>query len=456
MVEDLQQEAAELQNEVLDLLASGDDAGLKLALAELHPAEATELLVHLPLPELRVTTFRLMEDELAAEVLERLGEADLATMLDLLTQGEVSGAVAEMDPDDAADFVADLPPESREVVLSAVPTEQQQAIRDLLRYPEDTAGGRMTPQVTALQAGTSAADAIAELRRLADSEEESIYYVYVVDAERHLVGVLSLRQLLLQPSGRRLEEFMETDVLHVQADTDQEEVARLMKEYAYLAIPVVDAGGRLLGLVTVDDILSVIHEEQSEDVQKMVGAGGDERVDSPVGLAVRRRLPWLQINLVCAFVAGGVIALFEGLIEQFAILAAFLPIIANLAGNTGHQTLAVVMRSVVLQEAASRRVKDVLRREALKALLNGLAVAVVAGLAAYVLARNGHLAIVVALAMLISMNLAGIVGAGVPLLMRRLGIDPAQSSAILLTTTIDIVGFAILLGLATLALRWMA
>jgi magnesium transporter len=452
MADTLQREAELFEYRTLDLLAAGDDEGLKQLLGDLHPTEAANLLVTLPLPELRVTTFRLMQDELAAEVLERLGEADLATMLDLLTASEVSEAVAEMDPDDAADFVADLPDEHREQVLSGVPTEQQEAIRDLLRYPEDTAGGRMTPEVTALPKTMTAAEAIAQIRRMADSEEEIIYYVCVVDEKKRLMGVLSLRQLLLQPSSRRLEEFIETDVLTVQATTDQEEVARLMKEYSYLALPVVDADQRLLGLVTVDDILSVIHEEQSEDVQKMVGAGGDERVDSPLSLSIRRRLPWLQINLVSVFLAGAVVSLFEDLIARVTILAAFMPVIANEAGNTGQQTLAVVMRSVVLQEPASRRIRRVLSFEVLKALINGLIVASTAGVAAYFFAgRDLVLGGVVTVAMLVSMLWAGTVGACVPLVMRRLGVDPAQSSTIFLTTSSDIASFAILLGLAALA-----
>ena len=301
--------------------------------------------------------------------------------------------------------------------------------------------------------------AIEEIRRLADTTSETIYYVYVVDQEGVLKGVLSLRQLLLLPSSGRVSEAMTTPVRSIEPDEDQEEAAHMFAEYDLLALPVVDGQFRIIGVITVDDILDVREEEETEDVQKLVGAGGDERVDSPLWLSMRRRVPWLVVNLATAFLAALVVAALEGAIKLSAAVAFFMPVVAGIAGNTGSQSLAVVFRSVIMEEGGSRLVWRILWRSSLLGFLNGVFISVCSALIAYAVmalspetsvAQRMQIAQVIGAAMLLAMTFASVVGAAIPLLMRRLGWDPAQNAHILLTSITDMTGLGIYLGLVIL------
>jgi magnesium transporter len=273
------------------------------------------------------------------------------------------------------------------------------------------------------------------------------------------VGVLSLRELMLRPSAAPVREFMHTPVRSVAVGEDQEAVAHLFREYDYLAVPVVDAAERIIGVITVDDILDVLEEEESEDVQRMVGAGADERVDSPVDLSLRRRLPWLLINLATAAMSAVVIGVLDEAIDRIQLAVIFMPVIVQVAGNAGAQSLAVVFRVVILDEGGSHRVARILQKALVLGALNGLPVGVVSGLlaAVFVYMDKGTmppegltLCQVVAGAMFVSMTLGSVVGAAIPLLMRRLGWDPAQNSHILLTAITDMTGLAIYLGMVIL------
>jgi magnesium transporter len=445
----------DVKDHVLAALEVDDAARLDVLLEPLHAGDIAELIARMPFAELRTAVYRYVPDELSGDVLDLVPESIREELVEDLTPTELVEAVSEMAPDDAADLVTELEPEAREALLRRIPTEQSETIRDLMRYPPQTAGGIMTPHFTALHAGMTAGQAIERLRTVADSDQEIIYYAYVVDDQDRLLGVLSLRDLMLARSHQPIEDCMETNVQSVNAITDQEEVARMFGRYNFIALPVVDNDRRLVGVVTVDDIIEVIRDEESEDVQKMVGAGGDERVDSPILLSLRRRMPWLQINLLTALCAASVVLVFERTIARLTVLAVLMPVCAGLAGNTGQQALAVVIRGVVLDQAASRRWTRILGRELLLSATNGLVLGLLTGLVVFVVSRNPVLAGLVATALFASMTTAGLAGGGIPLLMRRIGFDPAQGSTVILTAITDSVAFAFFLGLATLLAGWL-
>ena len=425
----------------------------ELKLGELegrHPAEIAQRLEGLP-EEGALRLLRALPHELATAVLESLPPERSAQLLSKLAPREAGGFLEEMSPDDAVDVLERLPRREQAELLEQLPREEAQLFQRLITYPPDTAVGIMSPEVVALSKEMTVEEAIERLRRAAE-EAETIYYAYVVDREGRLLGVLTMRDLILSPPERRLEELMITDVVKVEATQDVEEVARLFDRYNFLALPVVDSEGRLLGIVTMDDVLDVMQREATEDMHKLVGVAVEEQVFSPIPASLKRRLPWLYINLLTAFVAAGVVALFEGTIARMAALAVFMPIIAGQGGNAGVQTVTVIVRGIALGEIepgeGGRALAKELALGALHGLLIGAPVAVVAAL----WQGDPWLGLVVGLAMFLNLIIAGIFGAAIPLGLRLLGLDPALSASIFLTTATDVFGFLFLLGLATFLL----
>jgi magnesium transporter len=321
--------------------------------------------------------------------------------------------------------------------------------RSLEQYPPDTAGGIMTTNVTALAEDLTVEQAIAELRRISE-ELEQMFYVYVVDRRRHLVGVLSMRDLILARPARRLNEIMIPNIKSLPATMDQEEVARLFDRYGYMAMPVVDARNRLIGLVTVDDVVDVLQEEATEDVQKMFGAGAEERLSSRWQFSFRMRVWWLVVNLGTAFLAGAVVGAFEDTLKSLTLLAIYMPIVAGMGGNAGAQAMAVSIRGL----AVGKVDRNLLRHVILRELIVGLATGVVVGVITAAVALGWHhspwLGLVVGLALIVNHTLACTSGAAIPFIMKKLGFDPAQSATIFATTVTDVGGFFGLFMLAKL------
>ncbi len=431
-------------------------------LASLPPEEARRMLEPIEPDRLAEVVRRLDEEtagrvigllppDRAAAVLSHLPDETAAAALARPTLQRAVEVVQELDPDDAADIVAEMEDRQRDALLEAS-GEAGEVIEELLYYPEDTAGGLMTPEVLAVRRQWTVAEAIDAIRRRA-SELEQIYYTYVVDRDDVLIGVVTMRDLILAPPSARIEEITNPEVVSVSVDTDQETVAEIISRLNLLALPVVDHQGKLVGIVTVDDVIDVIQEEASEDFQRLVGAGADERVDSPFPYALRMRLPWLFVNLATAFAAAAVVGLFQSTIAKITLLAVYMPIVAGQGGNTGAQTMAVVIRGLALGEIPPGQGRRVILRELGLGLASGLAVGLATAVVAQVTSGRPGLGLVIGAAMVVNMALACVCGALIPLGLRRLGLDPAQASSIFLTTVTDIVGFAAFLGLATAALR---
>ncbi len=414
-----------------------------------HPAEVAEILSALREDE-AVELLRLLYLRRAAAA--PLGEMDpeeAAQLLAELNRDEAVRILSRMDPDDAVDLLEELPEEMVRDILSRLEKREAKELSELLTYPPDTAGGLMSPEVLALPKDMTCQEAIDFLRRAAE-EAETVYYAYVVDEDRKLIGVLSLRDLVFAKPDAPIQTVMRTDVLTVPVDMDVEEVARLFDRYNYIALPVVDAAGRLLGIVTVDDVIDAIREETTEDIYRMAGAPLEERVDTPWYRSLRLRLPWLYINLITAFLAATVPALFESTIAKATALAAFMTIISGQGGNAGMQAVTIVTRGIALGEVPKGSGWRILLKEVILGLLNGILVGLAVGLVALLWKGNPWLGLVVFLAMVLNMLNAGVMGAVIPLTLRALGLDPALASSIFLTTFTDTLGFLFILGLASL------
>jgi magnesium transporter len=387
----------------------------------------------------------------AGEVLERLDPERSSELLSRLRRSEAAEILEEMSPDTAVDVMEELPEARREELLRRMEPEEAAVLERLIAYPPDSAGGLMSPDVVALPEDLTVAEAIEVLRRMAD-EAETLYYAYVVDRDRKLLGVLSMRDLILSSPQAPIREIMRRDVVRVPVDMDVEEVARFFDRYDFLALPVVDADGKLLGIVTFDDVIDTIREEQTEDMQRLVGVAPEDRALDPWHESLRRRLPWLLVNLLTAFAAAGVVAFFEGTIAKVTKLVIFMPIIAGQGGNAGSQTVTVVVRGMALGEVKPGEGWRIVLKEVVLGAVHGLIIGAIVASIALLWEGTPMLGVVVALAMIFNLVLAGIAGALIPLGLRFLGADPALASTIFLTTVTDICGFFFLLGLGTVLL----
>ena len=405
-----------------DILEALDESAAADLLAELNPAEAAEILEE-------------MRDQVAAELLEEIDPETAAQ------------AIEAMPAPEAVDIIEALSPELRATILTRISDPAEQEVRDLLAYPSDSAGGLMRTDAVVLPIGLTSGEAIEALRRL-HGTLDAAFYVYVVDDEQRLRGVISFRDLVFARPGTGLDEVMVPGPVAVRPETDREEVAELIQRYNLLALPVVDHRSQLLGVVTVDEVLEAVQEEATEDIAVMVGAGVSETVFTPVKRSVRNRLPWIGVNLGFAFVVALVVSRFEETIESLAVLAAYMPVVALVGGNGGAQSLAVVIRALAFEDVASRGARRVIVRELAVNTVNGALIAVAAGLIAGIATGQADIGLVIGLAVLGNMAAGGLAGASIPILLGRLGLDPALASNIFLTLVTDLIGFGGFLAVA--------
>jgi magnesium transporter len=420
-----------------------------------HPADLAEVFSELPERE-RQTAFNTLVERngrLAMEALSELGPEKGAALLALRSAEDIARLVQEIPSDDAAALIGQLPDELSAVVLDLIRPKPGGGVSELLEYDDKTAGRLMNPNVYALPEDLTAGEAITALQTSRDVE--MVFYLYVVDERRHLVGVVSLRRLLLVPPDTPLKRIMTTEVYSARVDTDQEEVARQVASYNLLAIPVVDPENKLVGVITVDDVIDVIKDEATEDVYRLAGLSADDGVLSPPLESLQRRLPWLGVNLATAFLAATVVGMFEYTISQVVVLAAFMPVVAGMGGNAATQTLAVVVRGLAIGELTWSNARSALQKEALVGLGNGVVLGAVAMLGAWLLEGNVVLGGVLALAMIINMFIAATAGTLIPLGLRALKVDPALASSVFITTLTDVFGFFSFLGLATIFLPYL-
>jgi magnesium transporter len=437
------------------LLRIGATANLLNLLQKQHPADLAQVFSELPDRD-REAAFSILAERhsrLAMEAVSELGPEAGAALLSARSAEEVAKLVQEIPSDDAAALVAHLPEELSAAVLDLMRPKESGVVENLLEYDDKTAGRIMNPNVFALREDLTVGEAITEMQIHRDVE--MVFYLYVVDERRHLVGVVSLRRLLLVSPETPLKRIMTADLISARVDTYQEEVARQVAAYNLLAIPVVDEENKLVGIITVDDVIDVIKEEATEDINRLAGVAGDERAFTPAMESLRKRLPWLGVNLVTAFIAAAVVALFEGTIDLFPVLAIFMPIVAGMGGNAGTQTLTVVVRGIALGELTWGNSRKALLKEIAVGIGNGVALGAVAALVVWATRGNPVLGVVLGLAMIINMFVAAAAGTLVPLGLRAANVDPALASSVFITTMTDVFGFFSFLGLATIFSQYL-
>jgi len=437
------------------LLRIGATANLLNLLQKQHPADLGQIFGELHDSERQAAFAVLVERQpkLAMEGVSELGPERGALLLAGKSAEDIVKLVQEIASDDAAALVDYLPEELSHEVLELMRRRESGQVESLLDYAEQTAGRIMNPNVFALNEDLTVAEAVTALQSAINVE--MVFYLYVVDARRHLVGVTSLRRLLLVSPETPLKRIMTPDVFSVRVDTDQEEAARLVASYNLLAIPVVDEENKIAGVITVDDVIDVLKDEATEDLYRLSGLSGDERIETPAFEALKKRLPWLGINLGTAFLAASVVAAFEHTISQATALAVFMPIVAGMGGNAATQTLTVIVRGIALGELSWANARKALFKEGAIGLGNGVVLGVVAALVAWAMKGNPVLGLLLGMSMVCNMFVASTVGTLVPLGLKAIKVDPALASSVFITTFTDVVGFASFLGLATIFLRFL-
>jgi magnesium transporter len=421
-------------------------AALSQAFFRTYPRAAARKLESLTAED-AATLLGLQPSLLRQRVWNYLAPAAAARILLLVTDEQAAELIATLDAGPCASLLSHLSAEQREYYLTLIGEPHAQELQELLTYPENCAGHLMDSRVLSLSMETTVAEAIAILKRHTPIERRRIY---TIDSKMLLCGQVELERLIAAEPETTLGDLSHSIIVTVAALDPKADVAEKLKTNAIDMLPVVDANNRLLGVIRSVSMMEVLKEDMSANLQTMVGASRDEQALSNSLFAVRKRQPWLQINLLTGFLAAAVVGLFESTIAQFTALAILMPIAAGQSGNTGAQALAVTMRGLTLREITTRHWLKVMLKEANAGLINGLAIAVTCGTGVYFWSRSAGLALVIAMAMVISMTIAGIAGALVPICLKKLGQDPAQSSSIILTTVTDIAGFMSFLGIATL------
>jgi magnesium transporter len=432
-------------------LDGGDLDGAADYLRALHPADSAEILAELE-PEQQAAILDRLQTEELAEVFEQLDEEDMADVAQHLDTETLADVLDEMEPDMAADLLGELEPEQAAEVLDQM--EEPEDVATLMTYPPDTAGGIMNAAPPSLRRFWTVTEAVRFLKEHY-RDEDQFFYIYVLDRFSRLIGLVNLRSLILADPEQTVEEIMDRTVISAVATADQEVVAQILQRYDLLQVPIVDEEQRLIGIVTVDDIVDVIEEEATEDIYKLAQVSPDSEVFSPVRQSVRNRTPWLVVNLGTAFLASAVVSLFESTIAQAAILAAFMPIVAGQGGNAGTQTMTIVVRSLALKEISPRDTAWALWHEFRIGLVNGIIIGVLVALVAWLWQRNPYLGLVIGLAMLGNLVVAAVAGVAVPMALKLLRVDPALASSIFVTTFTDVMGFLLFLGLGTYFLAYL-
>ena len=434
----------------LQELLQGDEVQPAIDLLEsLHPADQADLYEALG-EEDQPKVLALLSGEGIAHLLGHLEDEQRRSVVDEMPRATLARVLDASDFDIAVDILRMIPPAEAVMTLSQMRTAAE--VTPLLAHADESAGGLMTRGYIAVHRDMTAGEVIDFLRATKPAAEEA-YYLYVLDAANHLEGVVNLRQLIVSDPETRLEDVMEREPIAVAVETDQEEAANLMQHYRLRSLPVVDEEGVLSGVITSDDIIDVIQDEATEDMYYIAGLPGDDSLQAPLQLSARKRIPWLMVSLATSFMAGAVVALFEGTIEQAAALVVFMPIVAAQSGNAGIQTVTIVVRGMALHELEAAEAWRVLRKEIALGVIRGVLFGLIVGGAAYLWQGEWAWGVIVGAAMLLNMIVAGLLGMVIPMTLRALKLDPAVASGILLVSFTDILGFLMLLGFGALAIN---
>ena len=445
----------QLLSDISDLIGSKSETLLKNILADIYPADIALIIDNLEEQE-GLELFKLLNDETQAEVLLELGEYQKEFILDHLSTGEISEIVGEMDSDDATDIIGDLEEDKAEDVLGQMEAEDSSEVKELLNYPEDSAGGIMQKEYVTVNAADSINRAVEIIREEAP-DNEHLYHVWITDDSGRLQGIVSLKKIIvaLDTPSVIMADIMSTEVISVTVDTDREEVAAIMRKYDLVSVPVVDENQRVAGKISFDDIAEIMEEEFTEDVAKIVGSDAEELESKSPFQVAWLRLPWVLITLGIQFLAGVVINYYDETLAKVLLLTSFMPIISAISGNTGLQASAMTVRALATGGISLNRWAEPVKRSLQISLIIGSICGLIIGLIGAFWFGKAIFGIVVGISMLISINISAFVGTTTPLLSKRLGFDPAITVGPFETAFQDVVGITVFLTLSTFALRWL-
>ncbi|SHJ79449.1 magnesium transporter [Paramaledivibacter caminithermalis] len=438
------------------LLDNNEHLKIKEYIEELHPADIVEILLELD-DEDQVHFFSILSWEQAGKVLEEVDSDTFIELLEILKREQKILILDQMAHDDMVDLIAELSEEKRKEIISLLDLEDAKKVTELLIYDEDTAGGIMTKEFITVRKDITIYQAIEDLRDKA-GDAETIYYVYVVDKNERLVGVLSLRELIVNRPNKIIEDIMHEKVISVNLKTDQEDVAHLVSKYDLLAIPVVDDNNRIMGIITVDDIIDVIQEEATEDIYKFAGSSEAEDIDDDkifhrIFISVKSRLPWLVITVFGGLLSAKVIGGFQEVLNKNTVLALFMPLLAGMGGNVGTQSSTLTVRGIAVGDIHGKEIFKTLFHEICVGFLVGLCCSIIVAVVSIFFVKGEViLSFVVGISMWANMITAATIGTLVPLIFKKIGVDPAVASAPFITTTIDITGLSIYFTLTTILL----
>lgn len=428
-------------------LAEGDSDAVAAITADLHASDIGDLLESLDADE-RLTLITLLGDKFDYSALTEVSDSTRSELVEQLPNEDIARGVANIDSDDAVYILEDLDAPDREEILAQMPAFERLSLKRSLDFPEESAGRRMQTEFIAIPPFWTVGQTIDYLRSEKDLPDE-FYQIYVVDPGYSLLGIIPLDKFLRSARNVRIQDLMTTNTIQVDASEDQEAAARAFERYDLVEVAVVDENKRLVGVLTIDDIVDVIHEEATEDMQLLAGVGDEDISDSVFG-ALKSRVTWLVVNLITAILASLVIGLFDATIEQMVALAVLMPMVASMGGNAGTQTMTVTVRALAMRELDARRIRKLIVREISVGFFNGCIFAVLIGAVTYLRFGNLGLGAVIGMAMVINMIAAGTGGILIPLTLDKLKIDPAIASSTFVTTITDVVGFFAFLGLAGL------
>ena len=440
------------KEELRNFLLHATDDQLAEMIEFIHPVDILEV-IHEYKDDEDVIMKRLPSDILA-EIVDEEEDEEKYGLLSHFSDTEQMVILEEMSSDEITDLVSVLDEAESEDVLSKMNVEDRQEVRELLSYDADTAGGLMATEFISLSQHMSVLQTLEYLQKAAQ-DAEMAYYLYVVDQSNVLTGVVSLREIVAHSFDTLIRDIANPNVISVPASTDQEEVARIFSKYSFLMMPVVDEHDHILGVITVDDVMDIIEEENTEDIHRLAQINEEEKVDGSLIESLKSRLPWLLINLLTAFLASSVVAVFSGTIEKVVALAAVNPIIAGMGGNAGTQSLTIIVRGIALGELTGDNARRVFFKEFGVGILSGVSIGLVVALICGVMQQNPIFGLVVGLAMLLNMAFATIAGYAVPVILKKINVDPALASSVFVTTVTDVLGFFFFLGLATLFLPYL-
>jgi magnesium transporter len=444
----------DVETDIRLALEAGNKIRLRELLSEVHAADIADLLERFS-PDDRRLVIEVTRHDFNPDVLAELDDTVREEVIELLGIEEVAAAVAELDTDDAVQVIEELDESDQQELLAEIPDSDRVLIEEALTYPDDSAGRMMQREFVAVPPFWTVGKTIDYMREHADQDErnlpETFYDIFVVDPKHRPVGTIQLSKILRSKRPTVVKDIMADDMEFIPASMDQEEVAFMFRQRDLVSAPVVDEEDRLVGAITIDDVVDVIHEEHEEDIMRLGGVQEDDLYDAAIE-TTRSRFSWLFVNLITAVLASIVIGLFEGTIDQIVALAILMPIVASMGGNAGTQTMTVAVRALAMKELTPTNSLRLIGKELLVGGINGILFAIIIGFVAWFWFKSPFLGAVIAAAMVVNMIVAAVAGTTIPLMLERTGIDPAIASGVFLTTVTDVVGFAAFLGLAAIFL----